>query len=159
MLKKLKEAAHNLLKQNIADRDCFYDTSTNDEGEFETAEEERMCAEMDADIDKARAALWPEDDQGLLGILDEVIVRRIVQAAHWGGPEHDDKHSLTEWRDILDAALSDAYFNVYLDNRLSGEKWREGLIEIAALAVAAAQSWDRTTVTEPSVKCEEKDDV
>lgn len=68
-------------------------------------------------------------------VLAEVREEREAQDVQWGGPEHDDGHTITDWQRFLhervlrlgDAGVSD----------------RDLLIQVAALAVAAVESYDR----------------
>ena len=68
--------------------------------------------------------------------LQDVATERQRQDAKWGGPEHDDLHSFADWHRFINERLaSSAYANEARTRKL--------LIEIAALAVAAAESMDR----------------
>ena len=68
--------------------------------------------------------------------LQDVATERQRQDAKWGGPEHDDLHSFADWHRFINERLaSSAYANEARTRKL--------LIEIAALAVAAAESIDR----------------
>jgi hypothetical protein len=74
-------------------------------------------------------------------IVAEVIGERERQDAQWGGPEHDDRHLANDWVAIIvrhlglaadDAAATDP------------ERFRRQLVRVAAVAVAALESFDRT---------------
>lgn len=89
------------------------------------------------------AEAYPEDtaleaDLHLMGVLSQVADRRHAQDQKWGGPEHDDSHSPDEWAHLLMTHTSRLC-------RACGEIGgiREKLIDVAALAVAAAQACDR----------------
>lgn len=70
--------------------------------------------------------------------LQDVATERQRQDAKWGGPEHDDLHSFADWHRFINERLAcSAYANEARTRKL--------LIEIAALAVAAAESMDRKT--------------
>ena len=77
-------------------------------------------------------------------IFNEIEDERLHQDEKWGGPEHDDTHSPEEWWAIL---FDHCDRLVDSGGQAEGD-YRERLIKIAAIAVAAIQSWDRTTVTE-----------
>ena len=66
-------------------------------------------------------------------MLSEVAAERVRQDAKWGGPAHDDQHSMKD-------------FCRFIEDRLYGGcPSREALIEVAALAVASIESIDRRT--------------
>jgi hypothetical protein len=70
-----------------------------------------------------------------LNIFNEVVAERARQDARWGGPEHDDGHSEGDWADFIrEYAWGDR-----------GADFRERMLKIAALAVAAIESHDRLT--------------
>jgi hypothetical protein len=68
----------------------------------------------------------------------EIVKERIRQDTKWGGPQHDDAHDLVD-------------FNRYIHQRLldSGirKTYRQRMIEVAALAIAAIESYDRRPPT------------
>lgn len=70
-------------------------------------------------------------------VLDEVAAERVRQDAKWGGPAHDDTHTLFEWwgfirRRMVGRAVPDG-------KALE----RRDMIQVAALAVACVESMDR----------------
>ena len=73
-------------------------------------------------------------------IYDEIETERLRQDAQWGGPAHDDGHPPNVWRHLLfnfsKQLLRPRSFKPAPD-------YRQRLIKIAALAVAAAEVWDR----------------
>lgn len=91
------------------------------------------------------AVMWPVDEpeavtRHLMGVLEQVADERFAQDRQWGGPDHDDEHAPSAWRDIL-------FDHVDRLVKFSDEPFpdfRARPIKIAALAVAAAQAWDRT---------------
>ncbi|HYH17603.1 MAG TPA: hypothetical protein VD995_03195 [Azospirillum sp.] len=75
----------------------------------------------------------------LADVLSEVGSERWRQDLQWGGTSHDDAHIPADWYSFLYAQvdrLVDCTANAQPD-------FRHRLINIAALAVAAAQAWDR----------------
>ena len=84
----------------------------------------------------ALSAPAAEPEQPASKALQDVATERQRQDAKWGGPEHDDLHSFADWHRFINERLaSSAYANEARTRKL--------LIEIAALAVAAAESIDR----------------
>ena len=72
--------------------------------------------------------------------LDEIVAERERQDVKWGGPEHDDGHRLSEWNAIIDSYNRDG------ENALDEADpmaWRCRMLQVAALAVAALESFDR----------------
>jgi len=66
-------------------------------------------------------------------IMLEICVERVRQDDKWGGPEHDDEHSVNDWADFIRMRLSNQGNNTF----------RQRMIEVAALAIAAIESTDR----------------
>jgi hypothetical protein len=68
----------------------------------------------------------------------EVAARRVRQDLEWGGPAHDDGNTPADWDEMI--------FQRAMNLTGAGEPapdYRDMLIDIAALAIAAIQSWDR----------------
>jgi hypothetical protein len=63
------------------------------------------------------------------GIFEEIRQERERQDTKWGGPTHDDLHTLYVWREIIREQLNSHWL-----------QHRERLIRIAAVAVAAVES-------------------
>lgn len=74
------------------------------------------------------------------GVLSEVAAERARQDEQWGGPEHDDEHVPFEWNGFIGLQLDAADRATVKRDRA---QWRERMIKIAALAVAAIESHDR----------------
>jgi hypothetical protein len=85
-------------------------------------------------------------DLHLLGVLAQISDERHRQDQEWGGPEHDDHHSPEDWEALL--ALEADKLSMW-DGRYAAD-YRDRLIKVAALAVAAAQAWDRCHATAPA---------
>ena len=69
--------------------------------------------------------------------LQDVATERQRQDAKWGGPEHDDTHPISDWQRFISQRAENLVY------RGNPERMYELFIEIAALAVAAAESIDR----------------
>lgn len=75
-------------------------------------------------------------------IFKQIDVERYRQDRKWGGPSHDDKHSVRDWT---------TYIVVYLGRAVGpGTDWgrtlglvRPLMINVAALSVAAIEAIDR----------------
>ena len=86
------------------------------------------------------------------GVLLEVANERQRQDEKWGGPSHDDFHSLHVWPRWIKNYAS--WADQMLDMRSYG-KMRNRLIQIAAMAVAAVESLDRQVPeAKPPTDCE-----
>ena len=71
-------------------------------------------------------------------IFKEIQFERDRQDKQWGGPEHDDRHFIEDWEEfITDFAGAE---------RGPMNDFRGRMIRVAALAVAAIQSYDRKFV-------------
>ncbi len=68
-------------------------------------------------------------------IIEEILAEREYQDHKWGGPEHDDIHSDSDWNSYIIKHLGKAF--------VSQLAFREQMIKVAALAVAAAEWHDR----------------
>ncbi len=70
-------------------------------------------------------------------IYSEIRNERTRQDKKWGGPDHDNNHSLSDWNRFIDHQQHEATYEPTLDDV------RYRLIKIGALAVAAVESIDR----------------
>jgi len=70
-------------------------------------------------------------------IANEIAAERIRQDAQWGGPEHDDQHTPQDFLRYIGKQVHKGQ-----QAQFAGE--REALVKIAALAVAALESMNRT---------------
>jgi hypothetical protein len=68
-------------------------------------------------------------------VFDDIRAERARQDEKWGGPEHDDEHGPRSWRRFIRSHLA--------KSERRGE-YRQRILEVAALAVAAIESYDRT---------------
>jgi len=79
------------------------------------------------------------DEDPKEGILTEVAEERDRQDEKWGGPEHDDLHSVRDWI---------GYIRDHNKQALDVGEFRQQMIRVAALAVAAVESYDRNNSTD-----------
>lgn len=73
-------------------------------------------------------------------LFSEVVTERAVQDAQFGGASHDDQLTPPEWLSIMMRHLGLAAGNALGPRR---RRPRRQLVRVAALAVAALESWDR----------------
>ena len=93
-------------------------------------------------------------------VFGDILLERVKQDEQWGGAEHDDRHFPAEWEHYVmkQVALAGDARRIGVDHRMSApphfgdddehaeereREWRERMIKVAALAVAAVQSLDR----------------
>lgn len=77
---------------------------------------------------------------GQVGIFGEILEERHRQDEQWGGPAHDDNHSAAEWICWIVKHVGKAVASA---ESKDGTALRHRLIVIAALVVAAIESYDR----------------
>lgn len=70
-------------------------------------------------------------------IVDEIALERAFQDIQWTGPAHDDKHTADEWFSYMAHQA-----NSFTASKSDASK-RYHLVKLAALAVAALESYDR----------------
>jgi hypothetical protein len=80
------------------------------------------------------------DPQARQKLYAEVEAERLAQDEKWGGPSHDDEHTVGEWVHYIEQK-NGSLFCAETDPA----KQRKLLVQIAALAVAAAESIERKT--------------
>lgn len=68
-------------------------------------------------------------------IFGDINAERVEQDRKWGGPAHDDEHTHAEWIDYIHEHAAKA--------RASPSMYRNQLVRVAALAVAAIEAHDR----------------
>lgn len=71
-------------------------------------------------------------------IMVEACEERIRQDKKWGGSEHDDLHSTHDWYDFIRSQVSEN--EPFRHNRT---EFRRRMVKVAALAMAAIESFDR----------------
>lgn len=73
----------------------------------------------------------------MVEVLTEVANERDRQDEKWGGPGHDDTHDSDDWVHFIELRCVRAL------QAKTGVSYRVRMVQIAALAVAAIQSFDR----------------
>lgn len=68
-------------------------------------------------------------------IYAAIETERRAQDEEYGGPEHDDEHTRQEWAGFIQAHLAKGLE--------SPDKYRNQMIRVAALAIAAIEVHDR----------------
>ena len=82
------------------------------------------------------------DTIDLVGVLQEIADERWRQDQQWGGNDHDDGHPADAWYMLLRKHVGRLVTSP--DHEIEpAVDYRQRLIKIAALAVAAAQVFDR----------------
>ena len=76
-------------------------------------------------------------------LIAELFDMRLRQDTQWGGAEHDDEHDISEWLAFITKQTGYGHRAVAL-NDLEGLRSR--YVKIAALAMAAIQSFDRKVI-------------
>jgi hypothetical protein len=130
-------------------------------GEMKVNPEEEQAKALTMGMQFIENALRRDDqrDPTLARIFEEIAKERAAQDAQWGGPEHDDAHDAAEWRRIILQHVNRLIFTPYMR---ASDDYRKVLVEVAALAVAAAQAYDRAatprneTETKPAAGAETK---
>jgi len=89
-----------------------------------------------------RTCRWPEGHRGCCTLFkptvyDEIRQERKAQDKKWGGAAHDDVHTQFDWCEFIRHHTSRAVGGRKKDD------YRKQMIRVAALAVAAVQSFDR----------------
>jgi hypothetical protein len=77
-------------------------------------------------------------------VITDISKERVQQDEQWGGPEHDDQHTLDDWERFIILQLNLMQLSVP-----TGRTPRDRLVKVAALAVAAIESLDRQAAKEP----------
>lgn len=86
-----------------------------------------------------------------IDVLAEIDEERQRQDKQWGGPEHDDEHNEFDWCHFILERLTTAKVEVEYHQKPNVvhlvkpdlSVYREKMIQIAALAIAAIESHDR----------------
>ena len=75
-----------------------------------------------------------------MSVYDEIRMERNRQDEQWGGRAHDDKHLSDDWLSYIECQLDRVEF---YDGEEPDANYRQRLIKIAAIAIAAVESLDR----------------
>jgi len=72
------------------------------------------------------------------GIIEDISAERVKQDEQWGGPRYDDLHNSHDWVAMLTKHLGKAVMWPW-----DGEKFRQQMVRVAALSIAAIAWYDR----------------
>jgi len=75
-------------------------------------------------------------------VVEDIKSERELQDYKWGGPEHDDTHKPEEWQTFIVEHARRAVHAAW-GRPAPGDDYRQQMIRVAALAVAAVESEDR----------------
>ncbi len=78
-----------------------------------------------------------------LDVYADIRSERARQDSQWGGPAHDDGHEGGEWLEYIEEQATKTW------RAVTAAEYRERLVKIAALAVAAIESHDRKSALTP----------
>lgn len=70
-------------------------------------------------------------------VLGDLLTRRREQDARWGGAQHDDDHDELDWQCFIEKQVRDA------ERANTSADWRDRMVDIGALAIAAIEWADR----------------
>lgn len=73
----------------------------------------------------------------MANLLGEILTRRREQDARWGGTQHDAQHDELDWQCFIEKQVRDA------EKADTSGIWRDRMVDIAALAIAAIEWADR----------------
>ena len=76
-----------------------------------------------------------------MSVLDEIAAERRRQDEKWGGPDHDDRHTVSDWAGLFDERIDK--ITAFSDLSPQPRETRQQMVILAALAVAAIESFDR----------------
>jgi hypothetical protein len=95
-----------------------------------------------------------EHQSSTMKVLNDIANERERQDAKWGGPEHDDHHSVAVFVQLIEDYAGWART---MAGMCSYDKSRTRLIQVAALAVAAVESIDRHNSISPQPSPDKSD--
>jgi hypothetical protein len=90
-----------------------------------------------ATSEQERPSLW-----------EEILWERVAQDADHGGPDNDDLLTFSEWIGVLTQFAGRAFACARLGR---GDLYRARLVQVAAVAVAALDAFDRANPSSPVV--------
>lgn len=96
---------------------------------------------------KVDAASLSSRLSGTKGVVLDLFAERDRQDAQWGGPDHDDTHTGSDWLIYIEHQRATAYQETLSDDGdsiVDPEGYRQRMVKIAALAFAAIESLDRS---------------
>jgi Domain of unknown function (DUF3846) len=120
----------------------FFMACTDDDGELADIDDASVMKYTTMFDAEDNASAWlglGMTDPRRLRVFGALDVERAAQDKQWGGPSHDDEHARPEWLDFIEHQIQRAGWET------TNVGYRNRLIKIAALAVAAIESHDRIT--------------
>lgn len=87
----------------------------------------------------------PQAAESAAAVLRDIVNERARQDGKWGGPEHDDQHSVATFVQLIEDYAGWARVMAGMD---SMDKARRRLVQVAALAAAAVECIDRNCLPE-----------
>ena len=148
----------NDLKLQLEEKQCEKDALRLELSEWKTAAEHQLSRanqysaenRINQDIIVSLQKRIEEMEESVPPVYTEVVNERRRQDEQWGGPEHDDTHALRDWKSYIEYQSKCLLTKrVYESSEFKGARieptpeFRERLIKIAALAIAAVESYDR----------------
>lgn len=76
-------------------------------------------------------------------VIPDICEERALQDEQWGGPKTDDTRNSAQWVEYIDHQLEYITASVQGQRQLNPGEFRERMVKVAALAIAAIQSYDR----------------
>ena len=95
-------------------------------------------------LEDAAERLW---DAFPVAVVGDVFLERARQDAQWGGPAHDDTHTMGDWLNLIYKQVGMTQTSTERDEA----ELRGRMVKIAALALAALASYERKT---PKAVCQ-----
>lgn len=80
-----------------------------------------------------------DEEEHLTAVLEAIVDERVRQDQQWGGWEADDTRAPEDWEGFILYQMS----GCFQTEECPPAQYRERLVKVAALAVAAIQSHDR----------------
>lgn len=80
-----------------------------------------------------------QDKKESIKFMIHMLEERDRQDSQWGGGDHDDQHHDVAWFNFIEKQTS----KIWTSQEFSSRDFKETMIKIAALAMAAYQSNDR----------------
>lgn len=98
----------------------------------------------DKKLENEAVRLW---DAFPIELVGDVFLERARQDAQWGGPAHDDTHTMGDWLNFVNKQAGLTQTSAVRDEA----EMRGRMVKIAALALAALASYERKN---PKAACD-----
>ena len=83
-------------------------------------------------------------------VLTDITEERIRQSEEWGGAAHDDSHGPHDWVGYI-GKQNQVAFAAFVGKNNDAKEWRSRMVKVAALAIAAIESYDRLMAEDEAV--------